>query len=59
MVAAPLGAISLTLMRANRLPLVVFALLMPVVDAISVLWLGSRFLRATTRSSAWSCSGAR
>ena len=42
MVAAALGAISLTLVRANWLPIVVFAGLLAGVAALTILWLSSR-----------------
>ena len=42
MVAAALGAISVTLVRANWLPIVVFATLLAGVAALTILWLGSR-----------------
>lgn len=42
MVAAALGAISVTLVRANWLPIVVFAALLAGAAALSILWLGSR-----------------
>ena len=42
MVAAALGAISLSVVRTNWLPIVVFALLMAALAALSVMWLGSR-----------------
>jgi ESS family glutamate:Na+ symporter len=42
MVAAALGAISVTLVGANWLPIVVFATLLAGVAALTILWLGSR-----------------
>ena len=42
MVAAALGAISLSVVRTNWLPIVVFALLMATLAALTIMWLGSR-----------------
>ena len=42
MVVAALGAISVTLVRANWLPIVIFAVLLAGVAAVTVLWLASR-----------------
>ena len=42
MVAAALGAISVSVVRTNWLPIVVFALLMAGVAAVSIRWLVSR-----------------
>ena len=42
MVAAALGAIPLTLVRANWLPIVVFAALLAGAAAVSIRWLASR-----------------
>ena len=42
MVAAALGAISITLVQANWLPILVFALLIAAVAALTILWLTSR-----------------
>ncbi|MCY4481503.1 MAG: sodium:glutamate symporter [Spirochaetaceae bacterium] len=42
MVAAALGAISLSVVRTNWLPIVVFALLMAALAALTIMWLGSR-----------------
>ena len=45
MVAAALGAISLSVVRTNWLPIVVFALLTAGLAALSIMWLGSRLFR--------------
>jgi ESS family glutamate:Na+ symporter len=42
MVAAALGAISVSVVRTNWLPIAVFALLMAGLAALSIMWLGSR-----------------
>ena len=42
MVAAALGAISVTVVQTNWLPIVVFALLTAALAALSIMWLGSR-----------------
>ena len=42
MVAAALGAISVSVVRTNWLPIAVFALLMAGMAALSIMWLGSR-----------------
>ena len=42
MVAAALGAISIAVVQAHWLPILVFALLIAAVAAVTILWLGSR-----------------